>query len=137
MRWVMTRVLPLPAPARISTGPSTASDRLALLRVEPREDGDVWSTRARLLDRDGLGEVARLVHVAPGAQRHVVGEELERDHGQERRPQLRAGAGSRGSARRAGGSTSAAQRRRRRREPTAITRPPRAFTSCTFDSIFS
>src|SRR6185312_2887522 len=25
MRWVMTRVLPLPAPARISSGPSTCS----------------------------------------------------------------------------------------------------------------
>ena len=30
----MTRVLPLPAPARMSTGPSSGFDGLALLRIE-------------------------------------------------------------------------------------------------------
>ena len=34
----MTRVLPVPAPARIATGPLVASDRLALLRVEVVEE---------------------------------------------------------------------------------------------------
>ena len=39
MRCVMTRVLPLPAPARISTGPVDGEHGLALLRVEARERG--------------------------------------------------------------------------------------------------
>ena len=34
MREVMTRVLPVPAPARIRTGPSNRLDGLSLLRVE-------------------------------------------------------------------------------------------------------
>ena len=35
MRWVITRVLPLPAPARTSRGPSTCSNGLTLARVQP------------------------------------------------------------------------------------------------------
>ena len=38
MRWVMTRVLPLPAPARMRTGPFGGQHRLALLRVQPVEE---------------------------------------------------------------------------------------------------
>ena len=89
MRWVMTRVLPLPAPARISTGPSvasTASRCCALSAGRSERDGAsgtrraVSATRSRagLLDGDGLGEVARLVDVAARAHRHVVGEQLQR-----------------------------------------------------------
>ena len=41
MRWVITRVLPLPAPARISTGPSVAStaSRCCALRPARRREG--------------------------------------------------------------------------------------------------
>ena len=39
MRCVSTRVLPEPAPARISSGPSPCVDRLALGRVQPLEQG--------------------------------------------------------------------------------------------------
>jgi hypothetical protein len=38
-----------------------------------------------VLDRDALGEVAGLIDVAAAADGDVVGEELERDAGQERR----------------------------------------------------
>ena len=37
MRWVRTRVLPEPAPARTSSGPSPWRDRLALRLVQPGE----------------------------------------------------------------------------------------------------
>ena len=39
MRWVSTRVLPEPAPARMSSGPSPWRHRLALGLVEPLEEG--------------------------------------------------------------------------------------------------
>jgi hypothetical protein len=39
MRVVMTRVLPVPAPASTSSGPSVVSNRLALRGVERREQG--------------------------------------------------------------------------------------------------
>ena len=71
-------------------------DRLALLRVQPREAAGTrrraWVRR--LLDRDGLGEVARLVHVAPGAHRHVVGQELQGQDDEEGRPAPRRSAGT-------------------------------------------
>ena len=34
VRRLMTRVLPVPAPARIATGPLVATDRLTLLRIQ-------------------------------------------------------------------------------------------------------
>ena len=41
--------------------------------------------RARvLLDRDGLGQVARLVDVQPALARDVVGEQLQRDDREQR-----------------------------------------------------
>ena len=46
MRWVSTRVLPDPAPATTSSGPSWCSDGLALVGVQPGEDRVV----------DGCGE---------------------------------------------------------------------------------
>src|SRR6185503_7688842 len=88
IRCVITRVLPLPAPARISTGPFTAATASRCCGLRPASEAAASSTE--LLDRDGLGEVAGLVDVAAGAQRHVVGDQLEREHGEERRPQLRA-----------------------------------------------
>ena len=38
MRLVMTRVLPEPAPARISSGPLSVQDRFALFRVQGVEE---------------------------------------------------------------------------------------------------
>jgi hypothetical protein len=49
---------------------------------------DFCQTTLDLLDRDRLGEVARLINVASAAHRDVVGEELERDDGQHRREQV-------------------------------------------------
>ena len=86
MRWVMTRVFPEPAPARTSSGPSVL-DGLALVRVEAVECVHQARCRARAgacagprsLDRDALGEVARLVDVAAAADGDVVREQLQRD----------------------------------------------------------
>ena len=59
MRWVMTRVLPLPAPARISTGAVGGQHRLALLGVEPRSSG--WDVGVgRLLAHSTVTDLARL-----------------------------------------------------------------------------
>ena len=46
MRWVMTRVLPLPAPARISTGPSTASTASRWLGLSPARTCETSFTAA-------------------------------------------------------------------------------------------
>ncbi len=39
MRWVMTRVFPLPAPARMSTGPSVASTASRCCGLRPERKG--------------------------------------------------------------------------------------------------
>src|SRR5881396_953788 len=86
MRWVMTRVFPLPAPARMRTGPSVASTASRCCGLRPARKGGVRGKR--LLDRDRLREVAGLVDVAPGPDRQVVGQELQGQDHQERRPEL-------------------------------------------------
>src|SRR5262250_97226 len=119
MRCAMTRVLPLPAPARTRTGPVVACTACCwtglsearmlsgatagrcmgsydITRRRPR-----GRTRALLLDGDGLREVSRLVHVAPEAHRHVIREELQRQGHEDGRKQLRGG-GHRHHARGAG-----------------------------------
>src|SRR5438552_10726607 len=110
IRYAMTRVLPLPAPASTSSGPSptvTASRcggfRSSRRRSSPRSTGRLYraigvpptpsrrraSPAARTLsDRDALGEVPRLVHVAAEPHRDVVGEELERNDRDQRRQQI-------------------------------------------------
>ncbi len=47
MRVVSTRVLPVPAPASTSTGPSSVSTACALLRIEPGEIGRARPAGAR------------------------------------------------------------------------------------------
>src|SRR5207302_744880 len=100
----MTRVLPLPAPARTSIGPSPAvtasrcggfrssrrclssggTGRLyrAIGHLANTKPGDDVAGRpavsSGLLDRDALGEVPGLVHVAAQPHRDVVREELQR-----------------------------------------------------------
>src|SRR5437764_10896093 len=95
IRWAMTRVLPLPAPASTRRGPSpavTASRCGGFRSTRSAARSGTWRLyRARLFDRHRLGQVARLVHVAAQTHRDVVGEELERDDGEDRREQLRAG----------------------------------------------
>ena len=62
------------------------------------------TARARLLDRDGLGEVARLVDVVPAGVGELAREDLQRHGREERREQRRAsaapGSGGRRTARR-------------------------------------
>src|SRR5512134_3108936 len=67
-------------PAPIS--PATRSSMVTLARVTR------WRTTRTSLHGDGLGEIARLVHVAPPAHRHVIGEQLERDDGEDRRQEV-------------------------------------------------
>src|SRR5262249_61052146 len=126
-RWAMTRVLPLPAPARTRTGPLVACTASRCTGLsEPRmlsgatagccmDSYDITRRRPcgrppALLDGDGLREVPRLVHVAPEAHRHVVREELERqrhENGREQvpgggRPHHAGGTGAGGPGSRAG-----------------------------------
>src|SRR5205823_12949699 len=95
IRWAMTRVLPLPAPASTRRGPSPAVTASRCGGFRSTRSASRSSTlrlyRARLFHRHRLGQVARLVHVAAQTHRDVVGEELERDDGEDRREQLRAG----------------------------------------------
>src|SRR5882672_2659817 len=110
IRYAITRVLPLPAPASTSSGPSpvvTASRcggfRSSRRRSSPRSTGRLYRaigtpptpSRRRgspatrmLLDGDALREVPRLVHVAAEPHRDVVGEELERNHRDQGRQQI-------------------------------------------------
>src|SRR3990172_3316754 len=112
MRWAMTRVLPLPAPARTRSGPRVAitasrctgfsGPRIASRLTSERSMGLYDTTRERahrgepgcglrgrrLLDGDGLGEVPRLVHVAAEPHRHVVGQQLERDGHEDGRQEI-------------------------------------------------
>ena len=81
--------------------------------------------RHPLLDRHRLGEVARLVHVGAAGDRHVVGEQLERDdrqHGRQRPRGCRAPTARRPRSARWPASPSVA---------TAITRASRARPSMT------
>src|SRR5262249_57405604 len=93
MRCAMTRVLPLPAPARTRTGPVVACTasrctglseaRMLSGATAGRCMGSYDITRRRprgrapalLLDGDGLREGSRLIHVAPEAHPHLVPEE--------------------------------------------------------------
>src|SRR6266550_7229991 len=109
IRYAMTRVLPLPAPASTSSGPSptvTASRCGGFRSTRSASRSSTWRLyrtakprearrprRARLFHRHRLGQVARLIHVAAQTHRDVVREELERDDGEDRREQLRAGRG--------------------------------------------
>src|SRR5687768_15107840 len=95
-RLVMTRVLPEPAPARISSGPSTCrtasccsglrdSRNCIVLGARGSGLGTIYlslpsSSEPRalspgLFDRDALREVARLVDVAAAPHGDVVGEQ--------------------------------------------------------------
>src|SRR2546425_11037282 len=104
----MTRVLPLPAPARTRSGPSpavTASRcggfRSSRKRVSSESTRRLYRAirasptrsfaRSRLLDRDALREVPGLVHVAAESHPDVVGEELQGDHRDQRRQEIGAG----------------------------------------------
>src|SRR5256712_7515496 len=98
----MTRVLPLPAPARTRSGPSPAvtasrcggfrSSRKRVssestgrlyraIRASPtpklRAEPDAAARGVALLDRDALREVPGLVHVAAESHRDVVRQELQ------------------------------------------------------------
>src|SRR3990172_1299070 len=98
IRWAMTRVLPLPAPASTSSGPSPAVTASRCGGFRGRRSASRSSTTrlyrrapARLLDGDGLREVAGLVHVAAEAHADVVREELERHDREQRGQHLAAG----------------------------------------------
>src|SRR6185295_14008194 len=95
MRCVMTRVLPLPAPARMSTAPSVASTASRCCGFSPASSADspvscpgCVAVLLKLFDGDGLGQVAGLVDVPAGAHRRMVGEELQGEDHQQRRPDL-------------------------------------------------
>ena len=96
-----------------------------------------WSSNSTIcaamssLHRDALGEVARLVHVASPLHRHVVGEQLQRDDGED---------GHQGvEGLRDGDDVLGEGGRSRRRPPraTAMIRPPRARISWAFPIILS
>src|ERR1700675_2309686 len=102
IRWAMTRVLPLPAPASTSTGPLVAwtaccwaglSEARTVSGATAGRSMEIYdiTAPAALFDCDGLREVPRLVHVAPEADRDVIREQLERERHQDGREQLGGG----------------------------------------------
>ena len=131
--------------------PVDVQDRFALFGVEGVEElhagglrlglGDLASSPARqlqpraLFDRHALGEIARLIDVAAAADGDVVREQLQRHDHHDRRQQLRRrrqlDARSRACWSRIDASLSSP------RVVSAMTDPPRAFTSCMLPIIFS
>src|SRR5579872_1305436 len=82
MRLVITRVLPEPAPARISSGPLR-------WRTASRCSGLRLSRNCKpLFYSDALREVPALIDVAAAADGDVVREQLERQHHDDRRQQF-------------------------------------------------
>src|SRR6266849_3222707 len=101
----MTRVLPLPAPARTRSGPSpavTASRcggfRSSRKRVSSESTGRLYRAirasptrsfaRSRLLDRDALREVPGLVHVAAESHPDMIREKLQGNYRDQRRQEI-------------------------------------------------
>ena len=72
-----------------STATSDASFSLpvpfsAYARIEPKASSEETKCLFRLLYRNALGQIARFVHVATENHREMIGEELERDRGENR-----------------------------------------------------
>src|SRR5499427_540804 len=67
------------------TSPRQIETKRMSLTPDPRAEDPGCPS---LLHRDALGEVARLIHVTASEDGHVVGQELKRDDGQERREEL-------------------------------------------------
>ena len=111
MRLVMTRVLPEPAPARISSGPlmcrtasrcsglrdsrncigardSRLGTRTIQLTIVLRTHPEPRAPSPGLFDRDALRQIPRLVDVAAAAHGDVVGQQLQRNDHHDRREQL-------------------------------------------------
>ena len=78
---------------------------------------------ASLLDRDALGQVARLIHIAAAAHRDVIRQQLQRHDLQNRRQQIRCVRESRSRGRPSCATSSSPS------VTIAITMPSRAFTS--------
>src|SRR5437762_8163039 len=83
MRYVMTRVLPLPAPARMSTGPSVASTASSCCGLR-----SFAKSIQRSFYRNALCQIARLIDIASAADRAVIGEQLKRNDFKNRKQQL-------------------------------------------------
>src|SRR5947207_13798889 len=82
----MTRVLPLPAPARMSTGPSVASTSLSCCGLR-----SFAKSIQRAFYRNALCQIARLIDIASAADRAVIGEQLKRNDFKDRKQQLGGG----------------------------------------------
>src|SRR4029450_4761943 len=106
MRWVKTRVLPEPAPAKMRSGPSvwrTASRWggfrfsrkgfmvVGAILVIARDFGAGLGEYTRvgrtqgspLLHRHTFRQISRLIHVVPFIARHLIGEQLEGNRGEQ------------------------------------------------------
>src|ERR687888_401353 len=71
------------AEATAASAARTASAASALLFIRLLYTGDARVVPANLLHRDRLGQVTRLVHVQPTQARDSVGEQLQRQRGQD------------------------------------------------------
>src|SRR5579875_3405268 len=85
-------------------------DRLRLLPAAPTLERE-W---AALFHRDAFGEIARLVDIGAFENRHVIGQQLDRNRVEQR-----------------------GDERVARGHGNAVEEPPRAMTSSTFDNVFS
>src|SRR5947207_4936290 len=96
----MTRVLPLPAPARISTGPSVASTALSCSglsslaksiqsyqpqKAQKHKTFCAFCASLWLFHRNTFGEISRLVDIAATPHRAMISEQLQRYHFENRK----------------------------------------------------
>src|SRR5690242_2624300 len=82
--------------SEVATSPSattTATPQSASVSfgraAQPRASRSVRPMEEFLLHRDGLRQIARLVHVEAAQPRDAIGEQLERDHGERRLEEVR------------------------------------------------
>src|SRR5262249_48625948 len=73
-RYVITRVLPLPAPARINTGPSVAYTASSCCGLRS------FAKSKLLFYRNALRQISRLIDIAAATNCNVVGQQLQRNH---------------------------------------------------------
>src|SRR5437016_2252032 len=96
----MTRVLPLPAPARISTGPSVASTALSCSglsslaksiqsyqpqKAQKHKNFCAFCASLWLFNRNTFSQISRLVDIAAATDSAVIGKQLERYHFENRK----------------------------------------------------
>ena len=78
----MTRVFPLPGAGQNEDRSFSGLDGFELLRIE--KSAEIHSS----FYRNTLGEISRLIDIAAAADRNVIGEQLKRNHFEDRKQEF-------------------------------------------------